>query len=337
MDCFVCKKELGAISTNIFTSSSLYSDTPLYKFFEIFLNLNSDDLLQMYQNDQENCQLCPGCNAKVNQYDQGITMADKAQHILTRLLHTHIQLIDECVESGDQDKIEEEPVTSEELIRVEVVNDEIISEQIDEVPLEPQQEPDKQINKNKSASKKRSYMKKVKEGFVCEFCSLSFDGVGGYEEHKLRHEGLSPLQCPSCYKSFTQKGALVRHMSIHTNEAQFFCSICGKTFIHYSSFHMHRLIHDDVRDKKCQTCGKTFRSNSHLRRHERVHSLEKPFECPVCGLCFAQRYNMTSHYKAHQGIPRKSSSTKSKKLVNNTETSLALRQVPIESTVEWTE
>lgn len=276
IQCFVCKKDLGNISANIFTSQSMYSDTFLYKFLELFMSLNPDDLLQLQTNDPDNYRVCPDCNSKINIYDQGVTMAEKAQHELTRLINSSQQI--EFVSDGVIEETTEEKVNffeDGEVFDVEIVDD---TEELEEKVMKASEISSSFENEPKEKFK-RKYVKKNKEGFSCDLCGVSFGANDELKAHVATHIGLSPLQCPSCNKIFTQKGALVRHMPMHTGKAPFICHLplCQKRFIHYSSYHMHRLGHEGIKDKKCEECGGLFISNSHLRRHQRIHSGEKPY------------------------------------------------------------
>lgn len=309
--CFVCNKEVGVAALNIFTSQSTSSDTMLYKFLALFLGISSDELLKRHKGKLDSCCVCEYCYDRINQYDEGIVMAEKAQEELMALMNKEQSEPEGGNESGtyaEEDIIEHdlnESQSDPQLIKleeVEEIEEEHVYEEIELESYEEAKELKPEIKRNKQ---KRKYEKKPKSGLVCSLCSVSFASDSELEEHRAAHANLLPLQCPTCHKVFTQKGALVRHMPMHTGQKPFFCSACGKAFIHHSSYHMHQLAHEDVREKSCETCGQKFRSNSHLARHQRIHSGQKPFACPICNQKFAQRYNMTSHLKVHQGIHRK--------------------------------
>lgn len=84
--CYVCYSNPGEADLNIFSIESEHSKTLIYKFLEQFLSLEDDQLLKEPGKDHERYICCLNCLDKVNEYDWGITVAEKAQLELISLL-----------------------------------------------------------------------------------------------------------------------------------------------------------------------------------------------------------------------------------------------------------
>lgn len=326
--CYICCTVPGDSDLNIFSSASEHSKTLIYKFLEQFLSLDDDQLLHGSKGNHSKYISCPSCFQKINEYDWGVMVAEKAQLELISLLDAR-EAKTAKLQSIEDELIPDEPEEDEQTYEALIEEVFELPEELPEPPPSPPQkeediEPELEPKPKSKEIKKKP--KTLKPLFSCSICNMKCRSQASLDVHTEGHKGISPYQCPICQKTFTQKIALIRHMPMHTGEKPYVCDLCkfnffyfflisskispfsgGKSFIHNSSFHMHKLAHAGVRNKKCETCGLMLRSASHLSRHMRVHTGEKPYSCPICGKSFAQRYNMTAHYKAHGGIHRKTS------------------------------
>lgn len=105
--CYVCCTIKGDDNLNIFATKSSHSSTPLYKFIEAFLSLADDQLLNEPELNKDKCLLCHECYEKVDQYDYGVTVAEKAQLELIGLLDNR-EMIKAQLEADESEETFEE-------------------------------------------------------------------------------------------------------------------------------------------------------------------------------------------------------------------------------------
>ncbi|XP_063698477.1 zinc finger protein 771-like [Culicoides brevitarsis] len=332
LNCLICGDALKSRRHNVFDTVSDHSRTFLYELVQKALGFELD--LALFESDEDKaivC-LCESCYGKINNYDLGLTLSEKAQRELEKLLEEKIKKqetmelkLDDPEEDfsliKDEDAMDVYPeigeltgiasvggeeMEEEHLIEYEEEQSFDEEDTFDQVLIQDSDQSEGEIVKKLTPKQRgRKFTRNIEQGrFYCDICNAGYTTQEALDLHTERHRNVGVNECPECHKKFAQKSALTRHMPMHTGEKPYQCTQCGKRFIHYSSFNMHMLIHDDVRLKKCKICGLALRSTSHLSRHMRVHTGEKPYACPTCGQKFAQRYNMNAHMKSHQGIKR---------------------------------
>lgn len=161
------------------------------------------------------------------------------------------------------------------------------------------------------------------ESLICNQCSLKFNRLELYEQHKRSHVKENKVfyelmvdeasqdyemlqdaddykfQCKTCKKDFKLKMNFEQHKCFRSkrsksttqNEQEFKCQMCDLKFYSRKGCYKHQLSHTEGM-LDCNLCDKKFKTTQGLKYHLNHHLANKPFSCFYCPKKFSANVNL---------------------------------------------
>lgn len=267
ISCLICGDGLKIRRHNVFKTISDHSLTILYELIQKALGFELDSSVFETEAEKECMCLCESCFGKINNYDLGLTLCEKAQRELEMLLEEKIKKQEgsqpedhvtraiiqnaeevhlETFEMGEEE--EEEELVKD--VKSENVEDEMEEEHLieyDDEGLEqieiqqsfeseeeiPQTNVEQEGEIKKRRPRSRKFTRNNEKGrFYCNICNAGYTTQEALDFHVEKHQNIPSNECPECHKKFAQKSALTRHMPMHTGKkSQFFIKFYKKIII----------------------------------------------------------------------------------------------------------
>ncbi|XP_059620006.1 gastrula zinc finger protein XlCGF57.1-like [Phlebotomus argentipes] len=166
------------------------------------------------------------------------------------------------------------------------VEEEIVTFEITEVPIEHAEQSQKQLN--------------------CSICARKFQTASGYASHMKSHTEESSnksYKCTICGAGFLYSYTLQKHMISH-RERTFECAHCSKKFKDKYTLLPHIKLHME-KPKSCRICCKVFKNSTRLKRHIRERHRKRDesrtiFSCYICNQKFLAAHNYARHLVSHE-------------------------------------